>query len=82
MNVRSLSKLSAAVMTLAVLSYCGKKSHDAASPAPAPEPKSEAPAGPDPTKTTPAGTVPANTATTYMQPSCQTADEILGLLLS
>jgi hypothetical protein len=67
MNVRSLSKLSAAVMTLAVLSYCGKKSHDAAAPAPAPEPKTEAPAGPDPTKTTPANTTP---------PSCQTADDI------
>ena len=64
MNVRSVSKMSAAVMTLAILSYCGKKSHDAAAPAPAPEPKSEA------------GTVPANTATTYLQPSCQTADEI------
>ena len=50
-------------MTLAIFSYCGKKSHDAAAPAP----KSEAPAGSDTSKTT---------ATTYMQPSCQTADEI------
>ena len=79
MNVRSVSKLSAAVMTLAILSYGGKKSHDSAAPAPAPapEPKSEVPAGNAPT-----GTVPANTATTYLQPSCQTDDEILTHLIN
>ena len=84
MNVRSVSKLSAAVMTLAILSYCGKKSHDAAAPGPAPGPKSAVPPGnaptgdvaPSPPDAAPTGTVPANTATTYMQPSCQTADEI------
>ncbi len=78
MNVRSVSKMSAAVMTLAILSYCGKKSHDAAAPAPVPEPKSEAPAEPP----APTADVPANTATTYMQPSCQTADEILTHLIN
>ena len=62
-------------MTLAVLSHCGKKSHDAAAPAPAPEPKTEAPAGDAPTGDVPPST-PDATPTTYLQPSCQTAEEI------
>ena len=87
MNVRSVSKLSAAVMILAILSYCRQKSHDsAAAPAPASQPKTEAPDATAPDATAPAITAPAITAvastavastavaSTYL--SCQTADEI------
>ncbi len=81
MNVRSVSKLLATVMTLAVLSCCGKKSHDAAAPAPAPEPKSEVPAGNAPTGDVPASKAPADATPTGTAPvstplSCQAADEI------
>ncbi len=87
MNVHSVSKLSAAVMALAILSYCRQKSHDsAAAPAPASQPKTEAPDATAPDATAPAITAPAITAvastavastavaSTYL--SCQTADEI------
>jgi len=68
-------------MTLAILSYCGKKSHDAAAPAPAPEPKSEVPAGNAPTGDVPASKAPADATPTGTAPvstplSCQAADEI------
>ena len=92
MNVHSVSKLSAAVMALAILSYCRQKSHDsAAAPAPASQPKTEAPDATAPDATAPAITAPAitavastavastavaSTAVASTYLSCQTADEI------
>ena len=77
MNVHSVSKLSAAVMTLAILSYCRQKSHDsAAAPAPASQPKTEAPDATAPASTAPASTAPACTAVASTAFFCQTQTSI------
>ena len=70
MNVHSVSKLSAAVMALAILSYCRQKSHDsAAAPAPASQPKTEAPDATAPASTAPASTAVASTAPASTEPA-------------